>query len=662
MSTHLKAPEEGPELPSLGDSPSSDEGKRGERAGERDEAELEFDFDFLVRGEQDESGLVKHRHRRRPRRLALKVAACVLAALVVACAGAGFVVADSVRGLKSEASSALSQLSAIQSAVAAHDFESAASSARDLQATASQLEESLAAPVWDLAACLPAVGSDVEGARALASVLSDASANALVPLTGALRDNPVESLIQDKTIDVQALTGLLAVVQQAAPAMQRCAEAVDALPQMHFEQLNSAASSAKEKIGEVNGMFQAAAEVAPIAGGLLGAEGDRTYLLVAQNSAELRASGGFPGSVGTLTIKNGEVSFGSFQSVCDVLNEDTPASTSITDEERTLFYGYTRYTWDYGFNPDFERVGSIWAASYEERNGGHVDGVVSLTPSVVQRLLASLGTSVTLSDGTLVDGTNATKVLEHDLYWKYLSNEATVDYNTGAWMTDALFSEAAWRSSEEVHNNLTTDTLVKLLGVLTQSGEDREFMVWMADEEEQGVMESLGVTGALDAATQEKPTLGVFANIWFGSKIGWWFGMETDITGVDAADDGTRTYHVSTTVSNYLTAEEYATGGTYIIGYLADPGYYEPFVYLYAPAGCTVEGVSASNGAQFTAAEYKGLQVLYTADVSGDFDVARPSFPVYPGQSVEVTYDVVVPAGVEGDLQVTSMPTLQQYR
>ena len=662
MSRHLNAPEEGSELPSLGDSPSSDEGKRGERAGERDDAEFEFDFDFLARGDQDESGLVKHRHRRGPRRPALKVAACVLAVLVVACAAAGFVVADSVRGLKVQASSALSQLSAVQSAVAAHDFGSAASSARDLQATASQLEEGLAAPVWDFAAVLPVVGGDVEGARTLASVLSDASANALVPLTDALRENPVESLIQDKTIDVQAFTGLLATVQQAAPVMQRCADAVDAMPRTHVEQLSSAASSAKEKIGEVNEMFQAAAEVAPIAGGLLGAEGDRMYLLVAQNSAELRASDGFPGSVGTLTIKNGEVSFGSFLSVYDVLNEDTPASVPITDEERTLFYGYTRYTWDNSFNPDFERVGSIWAASYEERNGVHVDGVVSLTPTVVQSLLAALGTSVTLSDGTVVDGTNATKVLEHDLYWKYLSDEATVDYNTGAWMTDALFSETAWRSSEEVHNNLTTDTLVKLLGVLMQGGEDREVMVWMADGTEQAVMESLGVTGALNAATQEKPTLGVFANIWFGSKIGWWFGMETDVTGVDAAADGTRTFHVSTTVSNYLTAEEYATGGAYIIGYLVDPGYYEPFVYLYAPAGCAIEGVSASNGAQFTTTEYKGLQVLYTADVSGDFNVARPSFPVYPGQSVEVTYDVVVPADVEGELAVASMPTLQQYR
>ncbi len=660
MSSHLNSPEKEPQRRPMDESSPNDTEKRGE--GVSEQSPVEFDLDFLIKGDQDESGLTKHRHRRPTRRFALKVAACVAAVLVVACMGLGIAAFESANGVKSRASAALSQLSAVQSAVSDHDFASAAASARELSSTADELEQELDSPLWGLAAVLPAVGDDVVGVRALVSALSDVSANALVPLTDALQEHPVESLIVDKTIDVQALTGLLATVQETAPVMQRCADVVEALPQMHVEQLRSAVSSANEKLSDINDLFQAAAEVAPVAGRLLGAEGDRTYLLVAQNSAELRASGGFPGSVGTLTISDGQVSFGSFETVYNVLNEDTPVSVAVTDEERTLFYGYTRYTWDCGFNPDFERVGSIWAASYEERNGVHVDGVVSLTPSVVQSLLASLGTGVTLSDGTWVDGTNATKVLEHDIYWKYLSDEATVDYNVGAYTTDALFSETARRSSEEVNNNLTTDTLVKLVSVLTKSGEDREFMVWMSDEAEQGIMESLGVTGALDAATQKKPTLGVFANIWFGSKIGWWFGMDTEVEGVDTAADGSRTYHVRTTVSNFLTAEEFATGGTYIIGNLAEPGYYEPFVYLYAPAGCTIEGVAASNGAQFSTAEYKGLQVLYTADVSGDFNVARPSFPVYPGQSVEVTYDVVVPAGVQGDLEVTSMPTLEAYR
>lgn len=652
--------------PAQGDAADGDGASRAplqDRPAEGPASEAGFDFDFILRDDEvDESGLIKHRHRRSRARTALKAAACALAVVLVACAGAGIVLARSASSLKSQASGALAQLASVQSSVESYDFDAASASAQALSDSADAMLRELDSPLWGAASALPVVGSDVEGARELVELLQDASANALVPLTGALAETPIQTLVVDKTIDLEALTGLLSTVQEVAPAMQRCADAAAALPEMHVEQLSSAADTAKEKLGQVNEAFQAASELVPVAGSLLGADGDRLYLLVAQNSAELRASGGFPGSVGTLSISGGTVSFGSFQRVYDVLGEDTPASVGITDEEKALFYGYTRYTWDNSFNPDFERVGAIWAASYEERNGAHIDGVVSLTPSVVQRLLAALGASVTLSDGTTLDGQNATKVLEHDLYWKYLSDEATVEYSTGSWLTDALFSEAAWRSSEEVHNNLTAQTLGKLAGVLEAGGEDREVLVWMADPDEQAAMESIGVTGSLNAATQRTPTLGVFANIWFGSKFGWWFGLDTEVVGSRQSADGTRTYQVRTTVSNYLTSEEQATGGTYILGSIFDSGLIEPFVYLYAPAGCSIEDVQASNGAQFTATQYKGLQVLYTANVSSDFDTAQPSFAVYPGQDVQVTYDVVVPAGVEGDLEVTTVPTLQQYR
>ena len=62
-------------------------------------------------------------------------------------------------------------------------------------------------------------------------------------------------------------------------------------------------------------------------------------------------------------------------------------------------------------DPDFERVGSIRAHSYESRNGIHVDGVISLTPVIIQKILKYTG-GVTLSDGTELNGDNATKVLQ----------------------------------------------------------------------------------------------------------------------------------------------------------------------------------------------------------------------------------------------------------
>ena len=47
----------------------------------------------------------------------------------------------------------------------------------------------------------------------------------------------------------------------------------------------------------------------------LGDGEDRTYLLVAQNSAEIRASGGFPGSIGTIRIEDGILYIGDFASL-----------------------------------------------------------------------------------------------------------------------------------------------------------------------------------------------------------------------------------------------------------------------------------------------------------------------------------------------------------
>ena len=619
----------------------------------------EYSFDGSFSSSDD---LVRHKHRRRKKHTGLKVAGAVLAVLVVVCGVCGVLLFGSAKELKAQASSALAQVSTIQKSITARDFDGAADAAQSLQSTASQLDESLSSPLWSAASFLPVVGSDVSGVRTVASVLKDASANALVPLTQALKETPIDSLVSDGTIDVDALSNILSAVEDAAPVMQRCADKLNTVPDMHIEALQSPISSAKEKLSDANDLFQTAADVAPVAKALLGGSGDRTYLLVAQNSAELRASDGFPGSMGTLTISDGHISLGDFAKVYDVLGEDTPASVQITSEETSLFYSYTRYSWDNSFNPDFERVGAIWAASYEERNGGELDGVVSFTPAIVQRLLSALGTSITLSDGTVLDGTNATKVLEHDLYWTYLSNESTIDSSVAGDLTDALFSEAAALAFDQVLGNMSADTLTKLTTVLMDGAKNREVLVWLADDSEQAQMRELGVTGALDASTQAAPTLGVFSNIWFGSKIGWWYGMDTQVGEASVAADGARTYHVTTTLENYLTADELANGGTYIIGGLDETGYYEPFVYLYAPAGGSIQNVSASNGAQFQTAEYKGLQVAFTPDVTGGSDEAHPANPVYPNEPVTISYDVVLPASVKGDLALSATPTLQQYR
>ena len=581
----------------------------------------------------------------------LKIAACVIAVLLVACAGFGTALAFSAKDLKDQASVALTDVNAVQSAIAANDYDKAATAAESLSASAEKLNQGLSSPLWGIASWVPVVGSDIRGVQTMASVLVDASDNALVPLTKALQATPPSSLVgADGSLNVQAVSSLMGAVQTAAPAMQRCATALDQVPTMNISQLEEVMGPAKEKLVGVNDAFQQANAFAPIIATVLGAEGDRAYLIAAQNSAEIRSSGGFPGSCGTLKISNGKIELGEFASVYDVLNEATPASCSVTQQESDLFDGFINVTWDAGFDPDFTRVAQIWAASYEERNSAHLDGVISITPSIVQDLLKLTG-SITLADGTTLDGTNATKVLQSDLYWKYLAAGTMASGNGD--LVDGLFAQAAGLAFDKVLGNMNSGTMMKMASVLGEGLSDRRIMMWLSSESEQSQIESLGVSGALNSDSKN-PELGVFFGLWMGSKLGWYVDIDTQVGQATKNADGTTSYQVTSTFSNTVTQSALASGGAYIMG-SPEAGFTQgdmaPYIYITAPAGGSISNMTASNGQSFAETEYRGVQVL---------SMKRESLK--PGASITCTYTVTTAADAEAALDVATTPTLTQYR
>lgn len=593
--------------------------------------------------------LVRVRKKRKRRRKAPFVALGIILTIIVAVGIAGFNLYSSARGLQSQASAAMSDISAIQDAITANDYDSAATGAKQLTSRAGAIGEELSSPLWEAAALVPVFGEDIASVKTMVNALASVSSDALEPLTAALQAAPPSALVSaDGAIDVAALQTLLDAVESAAPAMQACADTIDALPDMHISQLQPTVQSAKEKVSSANDLFQQASTFAPILGTLLGANGDRTYLITAQNTAEIRAAGGLPGSIGTLQISNGEISLGDFSSVHDVMDRALPSSVQITDTEYQLFGSNMDVTYDTGFDPDFTRVASIWAVAYNEKNGTDVDGVVSITPSVVQDVLSVAG-SITLSDDTTLDGTNATKVLEHDLYWKYLSGT----YQSGAGdLVDALFAEAAQLSFDKLLSSLNSSTFMDLVGILAESADDREVMVWLVDEGEQAQIAGLDCSGAI-ASSSTEPQLGVFfsMDIMAASKLGWFLDIETTVGDGVRHADGTTTYQVSTTFRNTATLEEAATGGDYIMGWHTDNADMEPFIHIYAPTGGSIDDFSASDGSTFSTAEHEGREVYYIKSTS-----------LAAGETITCTYTVTTAADAESGLDVVATPTLTEYR
>lgn len=576
----------------------------------------------------------------------------VVAALLIALAAAAFAAVGSAKEMKSQATQVLQDVKSIQTAIGENDYAAAAQSAQQASELTGSIAGELSSPLWMVASIIPVYGQDISGMRDLMTALDDAFDEGLVPLTKTLEANPPDSLISaDRRINVAAVTQLLDAVQDAAPSMQKCADVAESLPEMHIEQLKSVVDPAKEKLTTINATFQKAAALAPVAGPVLGANGNRTYLIAAQNSAELRSSGGFPGSMGTLEIRDGEIILNDFAKVYDVLTDTNPSSVSITDEEYALFGAASMdCPRDAGIDPDFTRVASIWAASYEERNVAHLDGVISITPSVVQDILAIVG-PVTLSDGTELTGSNATKVLQSDIYWKYLAEGADPD-GTGGAVTDALFAQAAHETFNKLFSNLNADTLIKFASCMAKDMEDRTVMFWLTDEGEQAILASLDCSGALNDDPM-RPELGVFFSLWVGSKMGWYVDIDNQVLESKKNADGSYTYKMQTTFTDTVSSEEIASGGEYIIGDIYDYEYgiLYPCLYIYAPAGGNISNLESNSSVAFEEARHDGLQAFKAWRT-----VLRPDQPIV------CTYTVTTAPSAEQEMKIVCTPTLTEYR
>lgn len=576
----------------------------------------------------------------------------VVAVLLVALVAAAFAAVGSAKEMKSQATQVLQDVKSIQTAIGENDYAAAAQSAQQASELTGSIAGELSSPLWMVASIIPVYGQDISGMRDLMTALDDAFDEGLVPLTKTLEANPPDSLISaDRRINVAAVTQLLDAVQDAAPSMQKCADVAESLPEMHIDQLKSVVDPAKEKLTTINATFQKAAALAPVAGPVLGANGNRTYLIVAQNSAELRSSGGFPGSMGTLEIRDGEIILNDFAKVYDVLTDTNPSSVSITDEEYALFGAASMdCPRDAGIDPDFTRVASIWAASYEERNAAHLDGVISITPSVVQDILAIVG-PVTLSDGTELTGSNATKVLQSDIYWKYLAEGADPD-GTGGAVTDALFAQAAHETFNKLFSNLNADTLIKFASCMAKDMEDRTVMFWLTDEGDQAILASLDCSGALNDDPM-RPELGVFFSLWVGSKMGWYVDIDNQVLESKKNADGSYTYKMQTTFTDTVSSEEIVAGGEYIIGDIYDYEYgiLYPCLYIYAPAGGSISNLESNSSVAFEEARHDGLQAFKAWRT-----VLRPDQPIV------CTYTVTTAPNASQEMKIVCTPTLTEYR
>lgn len=584
----------------------------------------------------------KQRKKRMPRRKKILIICCVLLAVVLLGGISAISVKKEITTVKQQATTLKTDLKDILSCLKSKDTNGAETAVAKLDNSVADLKKTLSRPLWKMASHMPVANKYMKSVNKLIATVDDASDNIIKPAIEVMKDYPLTELKAGDGFNITIINAYLSLLDDIEPKideMLATMETID-LPMG----MNSMISEYSEKIAGMTGSYSELKEYLPLFKAFIGSGEDKTYLLVAQNSSEIRAAGGFPGSIGTIKIRDGILSIGDFMPVNDVLPETASSRANITSLEESIFCDWITASRDASFIPAFDRVGLIWASSYEEKTHEAIDGVVSLTPSIIQSVL-SYSDGVTLSDGTELNGDNATKILQYDLYYKYLSNNQTI--REGNNITDALFAETAKVTMANLVANFDVNKVIEYFSIFANGAKDRTIMMWMADEGNEELVKNAGCSGMLNYDANE-PEIGVFFSFFDPCKLGWFLGIDSTVSEPVVNEDDSRTYDVSVIFSNSISAEEIKTSG-YIKGHYN--GSILGHIQIFAPTGGTITDYNNNAGDRFREEVYKDLQLIY-----------KLSALISPDNAYEVTFKITTAPGVTAVPKVITTPTLQKYR
>lgn len=595
-------------------------------------------------------GRRKRRHRLRWVLLALFL---VLLAAGGVCGYAGYSMYKDVKAVEADAKEVMAVSDALTAAVKSGDSSQIEPAVQRAASAAADMRQITHGRLWNLATHVPTYGEDVKTVQTLTDTVDNLAKNGLVPLGQSLSGVSLASLIgQDNTINVAVLQNLVAALQQTGPVIHDTNAKLQALPAAHVDKLNEMVSKARTQFASVDQGVTVAEGIAPYIPQMLGADGQtQTYLVTAQNTSEIRSTGGFPGSMGVITVTDGKMEVGEFSGISKVLKGMNGIDLGLTDEQKAAYrwnipavpINIIDHAGDASITPDFPLAAKIWAKEYEYVHGTKLSGVIGVNPVFLQNMMALTGQSFQVQGKTL-DGSNVGTVLMHDVYFEFGNDNSA---------QDEFFSTAASHAFSGLFDGLGKVGVTKLSTFLTDNISAGNLRVWFADDGVANAMSGLNASGALPT-DETKPQSGVYYNDLTASKMGWYVSINNQVGQATKNADGTTSYQVTTLLKNNMSGEELAEAPMYVYGannLKRDKSDMVFQLYLTAPAGGSISGVQASSD-QGESLDFGSFQVD-GHDMMGALGRMRS------GETITITYTVTVSAAATQPLVVYNNPTAQ---
>ncbi|MCJ1714159.1 DUF4012 domain-containing protein [Curtobacterium sp. VKM Ac-2922] len=559
--------------------------------------------------DQPESGRTAAR-RGSGARVVLWVVLALVLLLIFAVAWVG------IRGVlaKGHLERAVGDVDTLRTQLTSGDTAAVQKTAKHLQDEAGAARSLTGDPIWGASQYVPFFGTNLRAVRQVSVVVDDVARNAVTPVSSVVGKFSTDSFApKNGKIDLQPIEDAQPAVAKATSTLQRAerdAEAIDTSDTL--SPVTTAVGQLRNALQSASTQATAANRIVQLAPAMLGHDGDRNYLLLFQNNAELRAGGGIPGAVARLQVEDGHISLTNQAAGSSFGPYDQPVLPLAADTA-SLYGSITgEYMQDVTLTPRFDVSAQLARAMWKQKFGEQVDGVLAIDPVTLSYILRATG-PVQLPTGDTLTSDNAVKLLLSDVYSKYPDPS----------VQDAFFASAASAVFEKVSSG-TFDTK-QFIGALTQGADEDRLRLWSADDSEQQLIDGTPVSGALPSVSKATRQFGVYLNDGTGAKMDFYLDKTVSVGASVCRKDGRPTSVVQVTIKNTAPADaatslpEYVTGGG---NFGTEPGTIKTLIAVYAPTNALYLGSTQG-----------GKQVGVQTASDGGHPVAQLQTMLAPGQS-----------------------------
>lgn len=563
----------------------------------------------------------------------------------------GILLVNQITSVRNELQSVSDLVPTLRSDLETGDLEAVERNFEQIKNLTSSARSTTDGPLWKAAASIPFIGYNFSAVREVVVSGDDIAIHAVGPLLDKQKLLDWEILTPSSgRFDLDSLNEAEPTISTAAHTVRHSYQRMAALelPRL-ISDVADPIGAAREQLRGLADALDTASSVAQLFPSMLGAEGPRSYLVLVQNSSEVRATGGIPGALAMLHTDSGRIKLGE-QSSAGALGAFSPM-LDVDPEQLDIYTGRLgTQMQNVNLTPDFPTAAQLAKKMWETRHPGQVvDGVIALDPVVLSYLLQATG-PLDLNDPQILsefrDSELPLALTQENVVPTLLSQVYKAIEEPEA--QDAYFAAVASRVFSALTEGKNDGT--RLIRALAVSTNENRLYLWSSRPNEQRILASTPLHGSVVSGSDAGGTaFGVYFNDGTGAKMDYY--MDRTVQLIQRCRSGEYSdYTVRVSVTNRAPLDAASTLPGYVTGdgvFGVEPGRVRTNYVVYGPAQSFVE-----------TAQLDGESTTVGAGRHGQRPVGSVQVEVGPGETavLDVSFSRVVQSSVP---QIHLTPTIQ---